>query len=125
MNKEQGQKDVYKRQLLESELFGYREGAFTGSRKNGKQGLIEIANGGTLFLDEISEMDITLQSKLLRVLSENEFIKLGDDRVLSIDIRIISATNKNLLEEIDVYKRQELDFLLIMNICVHIKEMEL
>jgi len=92
---------AFPKELLESELFGYREGAFTGSRKNGKQGLIEIANGGTLFLDEISEMDITLQSKLLRVLSENEFIKLGDDRVLSIDIKIISATNKNLLEEIE------------------------
>ena len=69
--------------------------------------MIEIANKGTLFLDEISEMSIALQSKLLRVLAENEFIKLGDDRTSSIDVRVIAATNKNLLEEIEKNKFRE------------------
>lgn len=88
-------------ELLESELFGYKEGAFTGSRKGGKIGLIELAHNGTLFLDEIGEMDITLQSKLLRVISEQEIIKIGDNQVIPVNIRIIAATNRNLLEEIE------------------------
>lgn len=82
--------------LLESELFGYNEGAFTGAKKGGKVGYFELADKGTLFLDEISEMNLTLQSRLLRVLQEKEIIRIGGDRVINIDVRIISASNKNL-----------------------------
>jgi len=87
-------------QILESELFGYVGGAFTGASQKGKPGLLEIAHGGTLFLDEISEMDYSLQSKLLRVIQERKVMRLGSDRVLPIDIRIITATNKNLKESV-------------------------
>jgi len=86
--------------LLESEMFGYKAGAFTGALKN-KKGLFEEANGGTLFLDEIGDMDITLQAKLLRVLESNEFIKTGDTKPTKVDVRIITATNKNLESEIE------------------------
>ncbi|MBK8944063.1 MAG: sigma-54-dependent Fis family transcriptional regulator [Ignavibacteriae bacterium] len=85
--------------ILESELFGYKKGAFTGAISN-KKGLFEEADGGTLFLDEISEMSINLQAKLLRVLETNTFIKPGDLKETQVDVRIISATNKNLDEEI-------------------------
>lgn len=84
--------------LLESELFGYNEGAFTGAKKGGKVGYFELANKGTLFLDEISEMNLALQTRLLRVLQEKEIIRIGGDRVINIDVRIISASNKNLKE---------------------------
>lgn len=87
--------------LLESELFGYEEGAFTGARKGGKQGLFEIAHKGTIFLDEISEMPPYLQLKLLRVLQEREIMRIGGDRIIKIDIRIIAATNKDLREEVE------------------------
>ncbi|MFC5712393.1 sigma 54-interacting transcriptional regulator [Thalassorhabdus alkalitolerans] len=82
--------------LLESELFGYVEGAFTGASKKGKPGLFEMAHQGTIFLDEISEMDQYGQSRLLRVLQEKQVMRLGDDKYLPIDVRIIAATNKNL-----------------------------
>lgn len=82
--------------LLESELFGYVEGAFTGASKGGKIGLFEQAHRGTIFLDEISEISPRLQGRLLRVLQEREIMRLGDDRVIPIDVRIIAATNKNL-----------------------------
>jgi len=82
--------------LLESELFGYEEGAFTGARKGGKLGIFELAHQGTIFLDEIGEMSIQLQSRFLRVLQEREVIRLGGDRIIPIDVRIICATNKNL-----------------------------
>jgi transcriptional regulator with PAS, ATPase and Fis domain len=85
-------------QILESELFGYVGGAFTGASQKGKPGLLEIAHGGTLFLDEIAEMDYSLQSKLLRVIQERKVMRLGSDRVLPVDIRLIAATNKNLKE---------------------------
>ncbi len=83
-------------QILESELFGYVGGAFTGANQKGKQGLLEIAHGGTLFLDEIAEMDFAIQSKLLRVIQEKKVMRLGSDKVLPVDVRIIAATNKNL-----------------------------
>ena len=86
--------------LLESEMFGYKAGAFTGAVKN-KKGLFEEANEGTIFLDEIGEMDISLQSKILRVLETNEFIKSGDTKPTQVNVRIIAATNKNLTEEIE------------------------
>lgn len=82
--------------LLESELFGYVQGAFTGANKGGKTGLFELAHGGTLFLDEISEVSMNVQTKLLRVLQEREVRKIGDDNVISINVRIICATNRNL-----------------------------
>ena len=85
--------------LIESELFGYKAGAFTGASKN-KLGLFEEADGGTLFLDEIGELDISIQSKLLRVLENNSFIKAGDTKETHVNVRIISATNKNLQQSI-------------------------
>lgn len=85
--------------LLESELFGYVEGAFTGATKKGKLGLFEMAHRGTIFLDEISEMDKYGQSRLLRVLQEKQVMRLGDDKYIPVDVRIIAATNKNLLEQ--------------------------
>lgn len=86
--------------LLESELFGYVEGAFSGASKGGKIGLFELAHRGTIFLDEVGEISLNLQAKLLRVLQEKEIRKIGDDRVIPIDIRIISATNIDLLEKV-------------------------
>ncbi|SMC93226.1 sigma 54-interacting transcriptional regulator [Sporomusa malonica] len=82
--------------LLESELFGYEGGAFTGARKEGKQGLFELAHKGTIFLDEIGEIPQSLQARLLRVLQEKEIMRVGGDKILPVDIRIISATNKDL-----------------------------
>lgn len=82
--------------LLESELFGYVEGAFTGARRGGRQGMFELAHGGTLFLDEIGEMPLPLQSRILRVLQEREVMPLGGEAVIPVDVRIIAATNKNL-----------------------------
>lgn len=86
--------------LMESELFGYSGGSFTGANKDGKNGLFVFAHSGTLLLDEISETTIELQSKLLRVLQEREVRPIGSDRVIPVDVRIISATNKSLLEEV-------------------------
>lgn len=85
-------------ELLESEFFGYADGAFTGAKKGGKPGKFELAEGGTLFLDEIGDMPLSLQVKLLRVLQEKEFERIGDTKTTKIDVRILAATNKNLLE---------------------------
>ncbi len=87
--------------LLESELFGYVEGAFTGARKKGRSGLFEQAHGGTLFLDEIGEVPQSIQTRLLRVLQERKIRRLGDDRVTPVDVRIIAATNKRLAQSVD------------------------
>jgi len=87
--------------LLESELFGYEGGAFTGAKKEGKQGLFELAHRGTIFLDEIGEIPKALQARLLRVLQEKEIMRVGGDKIMPIDIRIISATNKNLEKKIE------------------------
>ncbi|MDR1489951.1 MAG: sigma 54-interacting transcriptional regulator, partial [Desulfovibrio sp.] len=84
--------------LLESELFGYEEGAFTGARRQGKSGFFEIAHMGTLFLDEISELPLAIQARLLRVLQEREIVRVGGARVIPVDVRIICATNRNLAE---------------------------
>jgi len=86
--------------LIESELFGYEKGAFTDA-KTSKQGLVEMANGGTLFLDEIGELSLALQPKLLRFLENGEFRRIGGITNLSSDVRVIGATNKNLMEEAD------------------------
>ncbi|MEQ8174843.1 MAG: sigma 54-interacting transcriptional regulator [Syntrophomonadaceae bacterium] len=82
--------------LMESELFGYVDGAFTGARKGGKMGKFELANKGTIFLDEIGDMPLSMQAKLLRVLQEREIERVGDNKTIPINVRIISATNKNL-----------------------------
>ena len=82
--------------LLESELFGYEEGAFTGAKKGGNLGKFELADKGTIFLDEIGDMSLHLQAKLLRVLQEKELNKIGSNLNKSIDVRVIAATNKNL-----------------------------
>lgn len=84
--------------LLESEMFGYSEGSFTGAKKGGKLGFFELAHKGTIFLDEIGEMPLQLQSKLLRVLEEKKVMRVGSMRNISVDVRIIAATNKNLFE---------------------------
>ncbi len=86
--------------LLESELFGYEEGAFTGAKKGGKIGMFELAHNGTIFLDEISEMPLDFQGRLLRVLQEREIHRVGGNSVINIDIRIIVATNKNLFKKV-------------------------
>lgn len=83
-------------ELLESELFGYDEGAFTGAKKGGKIGKFEIANGGTIFLDEIGDMPLKMQAKLLRVLQEKEFERVGGNSIIKVDVRVIAATNKDL-----------------------------
>ncbi|WP_025640860.1 sigma-54 interaction domain-containing protein [Schnuerera ultunensis] len=93
--------------LLESELFGYEEGAFTGARKGGKPGLFELAHNGTLFLDEISEIPMNLQVKLLRVLQEKEVVRLGGDSIINVDFRVIAATNKNLKSMVNEGKFRE------------------
>ncbi|MDF2572170.1 MAG: norR 1, partial [Sporomusa sp.] len=84
--------------LLESELFGYVEGAFTGASRGGKFGLFELAHRGTILLDEVSEISPKMQGRLLRVLQEREIMRLGGDRVIPIDVRIIAATNKDLYD---------------------------
>lgn len=92
---------VIPRELIGSELFGYVEGAFTGAKRGGKPGKFELASGGTLFLDEISDMPLEQQVALLRVLQEKNVTRIGSDKVISVNVRIICATNKNLLQEVE------------------------
>ncbi|WP_432407903.1 sigma 54-interacting transcriptional regulator [Wukongibacter sp. M2B1] len=87
--------------LLESELFGYEEGAFTGARKGGKPGLFELAHGGTILLDEINSISLNLQAKLLRVLEEKEIMRIGSDYVIPLDVRVIAAANEELKRKVD------------------------
>ena len=87
-------------ELLESELFGYESGAFTGARKNGKAGMFELANMGVILLDEIGDMPLALQSKLLRVLQQRELLRIGGSRPVKLDLRVIASTNKDLGEEV-------------------------
>ncbi|WP_156431142.1 sigma-54-dependent Fis family transcriptional regulator [Bacillus sp. FJAT-29814] len=96
-------------QLLESELFGYEPGAFTGANNKGKRGLFEIATNGVIFLDEVGDMPLNLQGKLLRVLQENEITRVGGVKPIKIDVRVIAATNRNLEEMVEQGKfRQDL-----------------
>jgi len=93
--------------LLESELFGYEGGSFTGARKDGKPGLFELAHGGTIFLDEINSIPLNMQSKLLRVLEEKEVMRIGSDYIIPLDIRIIGAANEDLMDKVvrDEFRR--------------------
>jgi len=84
--------------LLESELFGYQEGAFTGAKKGGKPGKFELADGGTLFLDEIGDMPANMQAKILRVLQDREIERVGGSKPMKVDVRVITATNRDLEE---------------------------
>lgn len=93
--------------LLESEIFGYEEGAFTGARKGGKPGVFEIADGGTIFLDEIGDISPAIQVRLLRVLQEKQVVRVGATKVLSVDVRVVAATNRNLEEAVKQGKFRE------------------
>ncbi|AVK86797.1 transcriptional regulator [Lysinibacillus sp. B2A1] len=93
--------------LLESELFGYESGSFTGATKKGKAGLFEAANNGTIFLDEIGEMPLQLQVKLLRILQEREVVRIGGTTPIQVDVRVIAATNRNLSDMIEETKFRE------------------
>ncbi len=93
--------------LLESELFGYEEGAFTGALKGGKKGLFEEANGGTIFLDEIGDISLSLQSKLLRVLQEKEIVRVGGTSSFTVDVRVITATNADLEKKVAAHTFRE------------------
>jgi len=92
---------VIPRELIGSELFGYVEGAFTGAKRGGKPGKFELASGGTLFLDEISDMPLEQQVALLRVLQEKTVTRIGSDKMITVNVRIICASNKNLLQEVE------------------------
>jgi PAS domain S-box-containing protein len=93
--------------LAESELFGYERGAFTGANREGKPGLFEVADHGTIFLDEVGELSLNLQTKLLRVLQEREFTRVGGNKPVKVDVRVIAATNSNLLKAVEAGKFRE------------------
>jgi transcriptional regulator with PAS, ATPase and Fis domain len=98
-------------ELLESELFGYEAGAFTGAKKEGKIGKLELANGGTILLDEIGSMPVSMQAKLLRVLEEREFERIGGNTSIKIDVRLIASSNENLEQLVNKGRfRQDLYF---------------
>jgi transcriptional regulator with PAS, ATPase and Fis domain len=101
--------------LIESELFGYAEGSFTGAKKSGRIGKFELANHGTIFLDEIGDLPIHLQSKLLRVIQERQFRRLGSNKIIKIDVRIITATNRDL-EQMVVEKQFREDLYYRLNV---------
>lgn len=88
-------------ELIESELFGHDEGAFTGAKRGGYPGKFELAHGGTIFLDEVGELPLLAQAKILRVLQERQVMRLGSNKVISVDIRVVSATNQNLAEMVE------------------------
>jgi len=105
--------------LLESELFGYEKGAFTGANTR-KKGLFELANNGTIFLDEIGEMDISLQAKVLRVLQEREVMRLGSEKPISFDSRVIVATHRNLKEEVNQKNFREDLYYRLLGLPIHL-----
>ncbi|MFO7848636.1 MAG: sigma 54-interacting transcriptional regulator, partial [Spirochaetia bacterium] len=118
-------------QLLESELFGYVNGAFTGATKGGKMGLFEMAHQGTVFLDEISEIEKSLQVRFLRVLEEKQIMRIGSDKLIDIDVRVISATNLDLKEQVskgnfrsDLYYRLNLLNLRVPPLREHPKDIQ-
>jgi PAS domain S-box-containing protein len=107
-------------QLLESELFGHEEGSFTGARRGGKPGLFEIAHNGTMFLDEIGSAPRSVQGRLLRVLQEKEVMRIGGDRLIPINTRVIAATNKDLVEEVQTQRMREDLFFRLNVLSIHI-----
>lgn len=118
--------------LLESELFGYEEGAFTGAKKRGKPGKFELAHQGTIFLDEIGDMTLAMQAKLLRVLQEREFERLGGTETIKVNTRVIAATNRNLANLVqlgqfreDLYYRLNVIFLEIPPLRERLEDLEL
>ncbi|SFJ29785.1 sigma 54-interacting transcriptional regulator [Thermoflavimicrobium dichotomicum] len=111
--------------LLESELFGYEEGAFTGARRGGKKGLFEEANGGTIFLDEIGELKPSTQAKLLRVLQEKEVTRVGGTKSISVDVRIIAATNVSLEKAIQEKRFREDLYYRLNVVPIHIPPLRL
>jgi transcriptional regulator with PAS, ATPase and Fis domain len=118
--------------LIESELFGYVEGSFTGAVKKGKAGLFEMAHGGTIFLDEISELPLLLQGRLLRVLQEKQVMRIGDNKLIPVDVRIICATNRDLrslvgqnLFRVDLYFRIAILGLFIPPLSARVEDVEL
>lgn len=119
-------------ELIESELFGYEEGAFTGAKKGGKIGLFELADGGTIFLDEIGDVSPKLQTKLLRVLQEKEVMPLGGNAIKKIDVRIIAATNKNLKSMVlekqfraDLYYRLKIGYINLPPLRVRLSDIDM
>ena len=107
-------------ELIESELFGYEEGAFTGAKKGGKSGIFELADGGTIFLDEIGDISLKVQARLLRVLQEKEVMRIGGSQIKPVDVRIIAATNKDLSQMVrekkfreDLYYRLKMGYIRI------------
>lgn len=106
--------------LVESELFGYVEGAFTGARKGGRAGFFELAHKGTIFLDEVGELPLDVQGRLLRVIQEHEVMRVGGDRVIPVDVRIISATNRNLRKQVESGKFRKDLYYRINTLCLTI-----
>ncbi|TCP25606.1 PAS domain S-box-containing protein [Scopulibacillus darangshiensis] len=106
--------------LLESELFGYEAGAFTGAKRTGKQGMFELANNGTLFLDEVGDLPLTLQVKLLRVLQEKSIQRVGGTKMIDVDVRLIAATNRNLKQMVKEGEFREDLFYRLNVIPIHI-----
>jgi len=111
------------KELLESELFGYEKGAFTGANTR-KKGLFELADKGTLFLDEIGEMDINIQAKVLRVLQEREFRRVGGEQLVKFDVRIIVATHRDLLKEVSAGTFREDLYYRIMGLPIHLPPLQ-
>jgi transcriptional regulator with PAS, ATPase and Fis domain len=110
--------------LLESELFGYAEGAFTGPRKGGKPGLFELAQNGTILLDEINTIPLKLQAKLLRVLQEREVMRVGGAHIIPIDIKIIAAANQDIFRDLEE-KRFRLDLYYRLNqLCINLPRLQ-
>lgn len=118
--------------LLESELFGYEEGAFTGAKRGGKAGLFELANGGTLFLDEITDVSPALQLRLLRVLEAKELMRVGGDRILPVDVRVISASQRPFMDSVsrgsfraDLYYRLAVLHIAVPPLCERLEDLPL
>ncbi|MCG8485604.1 MAG: sigma 54-interacting transcriptional regulator [Clostridia bacterium] len=110
--------------LLESELFGYEKGAFTGANKEGKLGLIELSNGGTLFLDEIGDLPLHMQVKLLKVIQEKRIMRIGSSEEMHVNFRLITATNKNLPEMVEQEKFREDLFYRLNVITIHVPSLK-
>ena len=117
--------------IIESELFGHKKGSFTGATEN-RKGYFEAADKGTIFLDEIGELPTETQAKLLRVIEQGEFLRVGDTKTQKVDVRIVAATNKNLLEEVgkgnfrqDLYYRLKTVTIKVAPLCEHMNDIYL